>query len=255
MADVLDVARVQDLRKIGVEWDSWEPAVHEFDNGHRIIDLMTYKDLRQLGKIQNHCSGRHIRWVVDVPISKFLVLCDATGTPSVAAHVKRKAWMNKSHPRDTEMRQLGVPREFDPDGHGCVTSYAYDYQAQGGYDYNAPQDAAYWEREFVYAKERYEEEKRNAIRWHGALGPNNPYKYYVDEANRYIQTCSKAIAEAQKKAPEALLNVGDMFSYKRMIWVVLGFSGRGTDDPARVRKQFRAWVDSHDGFRGHYEKG
>lgn len=179
----------------------WEGStvLARFRDGSYVLRLMSVTALKTLGYQQGHCSGaeHHVRWAIKNPRTAFIALVDKDGQVHMSLHVKLVEWRGRDPlAYDWEYRQIGTQSR-----HSGIS------EAQGA---------------LKRAKLSYEHYKGYALQF-GPLGPNNPYKYDVDRANRRVTTCVAALEAAKR---EIRLYRGQIFRMDRRYWYILSIHGR-----------------------------
>lgn len=216
-------------------WDAWAKPVYVFENGWRIIRLRTFEDLAKLGKLQQHCSGSHWPWVCLATVEYFYVLCNGDGVPRSTIHGHACKWAGKSHPLDAKnlswitSNYYGAP----PSGTG-YGSDNLEYNVQYHED-----DVKRW-RQYALAA--------------GPLGPNNPHKYQLDNANRQLNAAKSALEKALKAA-DTPFGPGHVFRVpgNRHV-VVMAIANRGEYGTDKYTPMYREWLDSYNGYIGTWLK-
>lgn len=207
------------------KWES--PVLREFDDGSKILRLVTIKDHKTLGLLQGHCAGgsHHLVPCLKFKCNMFLVLIDKDETPKVALHCKAVRYAGTAPKEASHERTCNEYHRDDMYGYYSEVQacQAYDY---GGYGRNNLVGRA--EQQLAGAKRDYERIKADAIRRYGPLGRDHPMKQDVDYYNKRVTDYKGYLDEAKAGTR---LDTGRKFQYPGLEqpFYILSVSSRGLD--------------------------
>lgn len=193
-------------------------CVETFPDGMKLARMMTSEDLAVLSANGGGCSKDHGYWVEHGRSEFFFVLVNK-GSVGTILFCKRRELCGKQHPDESKPGFNGRC--------GWITSNYYD----GGWG-STPRryrddfgDGGYWKDRLVNAKRAYEAQKKKALSV-GPLGRDNPYKYDVDQANRYVIDCQKRLDAIDQQTK---VEAGIEFMYDGNHLFIIQVAGRGVD--------------------------
>lgn len=196
-------------------------VVKEWPDGYVMERIRTPVDLEILSKNGGGCAKAHEFWANRAkPLLEYFFVLTKHNKVSCILFCKKRRWFTVTHPQENknDIIYYGNP----------LSSTCYDFVAPN--DGNRFTNYDNSKRDLKIAMEEYERIKAQALA-KGPLGRDNPMKYELDNANRWVSSC-REVVESLKRMPYQVCE-GTEFQYQNVKLIVLQITGYGGYGPIK----------------------
>lgn len=194
-------------------WEAVE-VVHTFPDGHYIGEFVTHNDLEKFGSLMGHCAGSHT-WLVAIGTEHLLSVFSADHVPHNSIHVRtiETLFIATNHPRAANVSPY--PTTFVSPAYYDSDAGENDRGNVGVDRYESPEQKIIYCKQNIADYERYKENAMAKAKQYGPLGPNNPYKYDIDDYNRGLNSYRQQLKDLEAAAEAAKKVIVD----KKELWI------------------------------------
>jgi len=192
----------------------------EWDDGYRLVEVRTHRDLKVLSKNGGGCAEQHafLTEIAD-PQCEFIFVTIHDEQVGTILFCKRQDLRGKMHPQEDERKKWRVKHYGEGGMYSHIHSSFYDSFPDGVQD-----NLLDFEREIKTARTQFARLREQAVQI-GPLRKGHPMKPELDKANKRITACMGAF---EKERSRIRVCSGQQFLYRGTELFILQVSGRGT---------------------------